>query len=110
MTDTPKTALEMAQGPNRTYIQRLRNDPRTRAMHEGWIAQATAEAEMRHPDPRDDRKRTHYAVSRALELAMSFVLDNDGELAMVREQLNRMASHVITLGNSTPTRLVVPKP
>jgi len=109
MTDTPKTALEMMQGPTRTYIQRIRNDPRTRAMHDGWVAQACAEAEQVYPDPSDDRRRTHHAASRALELALSFVLDNDGELTMVREQLDRVLENSITLANMSPRSFVMPK-
>lgn len=34
--------------PDRSYIARLRRDPRTHAMAQGWIAQATAEADLRH--------------------------------------------------------------
>lgn len=56
----------------RSYVSRLRRDPRVRAMLDGWIAEATFSAEQRFPDPHDDRERTAHAVQTALMLAMSF--------------------------------------
>ncbi len=74
---------------NRTYIERLRNDPRTRALADAWVNQAMMEAEQHYDSYREGAAFAHYAARRAVELAMSFVLDNDGELAATREQLER---------------------
>lgn len=94
----------------RTYIERLRNDPRTRAMRDGWIAQATAEAEQRYPGRLEAGLRMHYAASRVLELAMSFILDNDGELAMTRRELvqaqKALAKHI----EMAPRPIIIPRP
>ena len=96
-----KTATDLVYG-GRDYITRFRRDPRTRAMHDGWVAQATAEAEQRYPHPLDANQRANFAASRALELGMSFVLDNDGELNAVREQLGRVLENALELTRLTP--------
>lgn len=94
----------------RGYISRMRRDPRTKAMLDGWVAQATQEADMRFPDPRDDRERTHFAAQRAVELAMSHVLDNDGELQMVMKERDTLLENSIRLANLTPpTAIILPK-
>jgi hypothetical protein len=76
-------------------------------MFDGWVAQSTYEAEQRHPYPDDDRRRTHYAAQRAIELAMAFVLDNDGELAATREQLERTLEASIELASLSPKPLIL---
>ncbi|KPH67548.1 hypothetical protein ADT71_02285 [Novosphingobium sp. ST904] len=68
-------------------------------MRDGWVAQATSEADMRYPDPYDPR-RTAFAAERALELALSFVLDNDGELVAVRQDLECMTKRCIDVLNT----------
>ena len=84
----------------RTYIDRLMNDPRSKAMRDGWVAQATAEAEMRYPHALDARPRAAMAAERALDLGMSFVLDNDAELAAVRRELEEMTKRALDLLNT----------
>lgn len=91
---------------DRRYIQRLRSDPRTRALFNGWAAQATLEADQRFPDPHDGRLAACFAAERAIELAMSFVLDNDGEYQMVSDELNQLRNRVIE-GFMMPPAVVV---
>ena len=96
-----KTAINLVAG-GRDYITRLRRDPRTKTMHDGWVAQATVEAEQRYPQPLDANQRAHFAATRALALGMSFVLDNDGELNAVRERLERVLENHLELARLTP--------
>ncbi len=91
----------------RGYIASLRRDPRTKAMFDGWVAQATQEADMRFPDPRDDREKAHFAARRALELAMSHVLDNDGELQMVMEQRDQLLDKAIEAARMMPPPQII---
>ncbi|MFC0683187.1 hypothetical protein [Novosphingobium clariflavum] len=93
----------------RGYIARLRRDPRTKAMHDGWLAQATYEAEQHYPYPEDARQRAHYAADRALLLALSFVLDNDGEMNALREQLDRITESSLSLLNKFPPAPIILK-
>lgn len=88
------------RGGKRTYIDRLMNDPRSRVMRDGWVAQATTEAKMRYPHPLDAGERSALAAERALELGLSFVLDNDAELAAVRHELDQMTKRCLELLNS----------
>lgn len=96
----------------RGYIASLRRDPRTKAMFDGWVAQATQEAEMLYPDLRDDRQRTHFAAERAVQLAMSHVLDNDGELQMLAEENDRLRKQILDFAHRTPPNsvLIIPGP
>jgi hypothetical protein len=55
---------------------------------------------MRYPDPFHARERSSFAAERALELGMSFVLDNDGELAAVRQELEQMTKRCLDLLNA----------
>ena len=94
----------------RPYIENLQNDPRTMAMMDGWIAQATKEAELNHDLCRDDPRRlAHNAARRALELAMSFVLDNDGEYQGVCEQRDQLLDNALKLEAMRPPSIVIPR-
>lgn len=66
-------------GRNRPYIERLQHDPRVRMCFDSWVHQATLEAEARFPDQADGHKAAHHAARRAIELAASFLLDEDAE-------------------------------
>ena len=90
----------------RTYLERLRNDPRTRTLHDGWVAQATMEAERVYPEW-DDTRRAHFAADRALQLALTFILDNDGEMAYLRALVEEQAERISKLMIST-TAFVFP--
>lgn len=94
----------------RGYIARLRNDPRLHAMMQGWVGQATMEAEQRYPHPDQYAARAHDAAQRAIGLALSFVLDNDGEYQMLREELDRALKNTIDLVNAKPISLVIERP
>lgn len=91
----------------RDYISRLRSDPRLHAMMQGWVSQATMEAESRYPGLYDDRQRAHWAAETAIRLAMSFVLDNDGAYQMLREEMDRVLKNTLELVNSTPLKVVI---
>ena len=86
----------------RTYIGMLRNDRRMRAMFDGWVAQATLEAANHFPDTYDASERAGYAAEMALRLALSFIIDNDGEYQALREQLDRVMENFITLETLNP--------
>lgn len=87
----------------RPYIENLRNDPRTRAMFNGWVAQATATADQRRcGDGSGFRQMAHDAAQQALALAMAFILDNDGEYQMVCEERDRLREHILSIANLTP--------
>lgn len=92
----------------RGYIARLLRDPRTKAMHDGWIAQATFEAEEHCGDRYDAPRMAQYAADRAIQLAMSFVLDNDGELNAVREQMEKLLEANLTMASLSPRPIVIP--
>lgn len=92
---------------DRSYIARLHRDPRTKAMLDGWIAQATFEADKRFPRPEDDRQRTCFAAETAVRLAMEFVLGNDGEYQAILLENDRLMQQVIDIANRTPPRLHV---
>lgn len=93
----------------REYIKRIRRDPRMRAMLQGWVAQATAEAEQRYPGPYDEPARAHEAATIAVQLAMSFVLDNDGEYQAIRETLDKVLEAQLTMNQLSPRPLIIPK-
>lgn len=93
----------------RKYIERLRRDPRLRAMRDGWVAQATIEAENTYPDPRDGRPSARWAAERAIDLAMQHVLDNDGEMHAVMAERDQFRDQSILDTKLTPLRLVIEK-
>ncbi len=89
------------QHKHRSFIRNLRNDPRTRAMVDGWIAQAMVKVEI--GASRDyDRRATHEAVREGIALALSFILDNDGEYQMVCEERDRLRDHILQGVTSLP--------
>lgn len=103
-----KSSIEMMR-QERGYIRRLRHDHRTKVMHDGWIAQAIYEAEQRYRYPEQARQMAEYAADRALQLALSFVLDNDGEMNALREQLDRITESSLSLLNKFPPAPIILK-
>lgn len=104
-----KTASMINDGPKRSYIARLRRDPRLKAVFEGFISQALIETDQRYPDPYMDRERIHFATRRATELVMAFVLDNDAEYQMIYEQWEKAVENALTLTKmSSPTLIIQP--
>lgn len=104
-----KTASMINDEPKRSYIARLRRDPRLKAVFDGFISQALIETDQRYPDPYMDRERILYATHRATELAMAFVLDNDGEYQMIYEQWEKAVENAISFANMTgPTLIIKP--
>lgn len=98
---------------NRPYIKRLRSDPRTKAMFDGWAHQACMEAEARYPDirsPHDAQKLAYFAARRALELAMTFVLDQDGEYKMVCEERDKAFEALIKQSEMLTPQQIMVKP
>lgn len=93
---------------DRSYITRLRFDPRIRAMFDGWVAQATMEAEQRFPDPRDDRARSHFAAETALRIGLAFVLDNDGEYQRVLAENEKLMKRLLDAAHLPPLHVVLP--
>jgi hypothetical protein len=95
----------------RGYIENLRTDPRTRAMFDGWVAQATKTAEARIAGRfgHDAHRLAHEAATEALTLALSFILDNDGELQAVRHERDTLLKQLIDLHASVPRIIKVPK-
>lgn len=78
---------------NRPYIERLRHDPRTRALFDSFISQATMLVENRHGNDMEymgSRRAAHEIAQEAVALAMSFVLDNDSEYRMVCEERDQL--------------------
>lgn len=93
----------------RPYIERLRTDPRTRAMFDGWVGQATMLAEQQVPDPCRYAERAHRAAQIALQLAMTHVLDNDGELQAANAEIDKLREHVLQGAMLKPPHLIVTK-
>lgn len=99
------------QHKRRPYIENLRKDPRTKAMFDGWVAQATMIAEQRNRgDEYDYRRMAHDAAQEALALALAFILDNDGEYQMVCEERDRIRDQVLSRVMLTPPSITVEKP
>lgn len=95
----------------RSYIARLQRDPRAQAMFDGWVAQATYEAEQRCPDAQDGRQRAQEAARIGIQLAMSFVCDNDGELLAALAERDQMHEHLLKWQHmQPPLSLLVPDP
>lgn len=92
----------------RSYLALLRRDPRVKAAYDGWIAQATFEAYNRYPHPMDSEQRASYAASRAVELVMSFILENDGEYQAVRQQLDEVLKRSLEMAMYAPVQMIVP--
>lgn len=93
------------EGPKRSYVARLRRDPRLKAIFDGFISQALVEADQRYPDPYMDRERTLYATRRSTELAMAFVLDNDAEYQMIYEQWEKAVENAVNFAHATPIKI-----
>jgi hypothetical protein len=106
-TDMDRFGIDMRI--NRPFIERLRHDPRMKAMVDGWTAQATIEAEarLRHPD--DYRRAMHEAARTGIALVLSFILDNDGEYRAVCEERDRLIEQVLRAAMLTPPSFVVSK-
>ncbi|WP_343609289.1 hypothetical protein [Novosphingobium sp.] len=82
----------------RSYIQRLEADPRLHAMFTGWVAQAVREAEVLPGAYGLPSCFAEKAAGLALELALSHILNNDGEYQALLEQLERTTkAHLDTL-------------
>jgi hypothetical protein len=78
---------------NRDYIERLRHDPRTKALFDSFVYQAIVEVRERHgcaENHHQAEELAHRTAERAVALAMAFVLDNDGEYRMVCEQRDQL--------------------
>jgi len=95
----------------RPYIENLRNDARTRQLMDSWTVQAMMEVEARrgHPaDEHDSKRFAHEVAQRAVAIAMSFVLDNDGEYQMVcQERDGILQAHIDAAGMRTTVMQVV---
>lgn len=92
---------------NRPFTERMRHDPRMRAMVDGWIAQATFEAETRNDRYREPSRFAHDAAETALRLALTFLIDNDGEYRAVCEERDRLMEQVLKGAMLTPPSLTV---
>lgn len=101
---------------NRPYIERLRHDPRTRALFDSFISQATMLVENRHGNDMEymgSRRAAHEIAQEAVALAMSFVLDNDSEYRMVceeRDQLMERQLKGFQLCSMSPVFVKDPRP
>lgn len=95
---------------HRPYIERLRHDPRGRALHDGWVHQAAMVAEQRAGG--DARMAAHEAAEEALKLALSFILDNDGEYLAVMAERDRFRDQLLETINLQPTsyRIIAGQP
>lgn len=93
----------------RLYIDRLQNDHRLHTMFTGWVAQALREAELRADTHRSPYLFAQRAAERALELALSHILDNDGEYQAVRAELERSLKSQIELANNALAPIIIAK-
>lgn len=92
---------------NRPYIERLRHDRRTRALFEGWVAQAAMTAEPRARG--DAHMAARLAAEEALKLALAFILDEDGEYRAVCAERDRYRDQLLeTIDLVPPPRFVIP--
>lgn len=80
---------------SRPFIQRVRDDGRLSSMVQGWAIQATMIVEQRYGFyPSDPRRIAHEAAEEALKLALTFILDNDGEYRMVCEERDQLVERM----------------
>lgn len=98
---------DIIEGRSRNYIARLRRDPRMKAVFDGFISQALIEADQLYPAPHMDRERTNFAARRSAELAMSFVLDNDGEYQMIYDQWEKAVKAGLEIAQSKGPSLIM---
>lgn len=100
-----ENATEMKMKTNRPYIERLRRDPRTKALFDSFVYQAMVEVREQHgrpESPYEAEKFAHVTAEKAVALAMSFVLDNDGEYKMLREQFDQLMQTMIDARHLSP--------
>ena len=100
--------MMIEQHKRRPYIDNLRNGPCTKAMFDGWAAQATITAEQcNRGDEYDYRRMAHAAAQEALALALAFILDNDGEYQRVCEERDRYRDQILNTAMLTPPSMFI---
>ena len=68
---------------NRSFIDRMKSDPRFRDMVRGWEHQAVVATEQRFRVYACDREIMHETAAAAIRLALEFLLESDGEYKAV---------------------------
>ena len=87
---------------HRPFVQRLRNDPRVRAVMDGIINQAMIETENLYPRSYEGgRAAMAFAARRAAERAMSFVLEQDREYQDVLIMLDEVLARQLDVAKMT---------
>lgn len=95
---------------NRPYIERLRRDPRTRVVFDGFLAQVSLRFNDRPiKDEHEARKMIMRAAEEAIALAMAFVLDNDTEYMQVCEERDRIMKLCIDNQSLIVPKFMIPK-
>jgi hypothetical protein len=106
MTNTEFLAAKIDRG----YIKWLRTDPRVRRIFEGFVARATMEADLEVPHIRDvheARQLAHVAARLAVQMVMDFVIDNDGEYQMVKEERDQLQERLFKLAELAPNHMAM---
>lgn len=95
----------MEQKRKRSYVEQIRRDPRMKAMLDGWAAQAAMKAEQKMRNPYADRQSIHDAAVEGIALAMTFVLDNDGEYQAVCDERDALLDKIINTFQTAPINM-----
>lgn len=97
------------QKQQRSFIERMRRDHGLHQLMQSWVVQGVAQAKIAH-DGRDgwfDARTASQAAEEALKLALSFILDNDGEYQRVCQERDQLLENIIKHVELTPRPIIV---
>lgn len=92
----------MLNPSNRSFIDRMKSDPRFHAMVRGWEHQAVVATEQRFGDYRCDREIMHETAAAAIRLALEFILESDGEYKAICAERDAILKASMDLIQTSP--------